>query len=143
MSRIKTALLYLMGAFYIFAGVNHFLDPAFYLQIMPPYLPWHLELVYLSGLAEILVGVGVLIPRTRVISAWATIALLIAVFPANVHVALNDVPMIDAEEGAGIWNWVRLPFQAVFIAWAWWYTREDRSARTAQSRPSAASTSST
>jgi uncharacterized membrane protein len=124
-SRIKTVLLYVMGAFYVFAGVNHFLNPDFYVQIMPPYLPWHLELVHLSGIAEIVCGVGVLIPRTRAMAAWATIALLIAVFPANLHVALNDVPMVGADEGAGIMNWVRLPFQAVFIAWAWWYTRED------------------
>lgn len=123
MSRIKRVLLYVMGAFYVFAGVNHFLNPDFYVQIMPPYLPWHLELVWLSGVAEILCGVGVLIPQTRVIAAWATIALLIAVFPANLHVALNDVPMVGQTEGAGLLNWVRLPFQLLFIAWAWWYTR--------------------
>jgi uncharacterized membrane protein len=123
MSRLKRVLLYTMAAFYVFAGVNHFASPDFYVRIMPPYLPWHLELVYLSGVAEILCGIGVLIPRTRVMAAWATIALLVAVFPANVHVAVNDVPMVGAEEGAGIWNWVRLPFQAVFVAWAWWYTR--------------------
>jgi uncharacterized membrane protein len=122
-SRTKRILLYLMGAFYVFAGVNHFRVPDFYVQIMPPYLPWHLELVYLSGIAEIVCGVGVLIPRLRVIAAWATIALLIAIFPANLHVAMNNVPMVGAAEGAGIWNWVRLPFQLVFIAWAWWYTR--------------------
>ena len=123
MSRIKRVLLYVMGAFYVFAGVNHFLNPDFYVRIMPPYLPWHLELVWLSGIAEIVCGVGVLIPKTRVPAAWATIALLIAVFPANIHVAVNDVPMVGQEQGAGILNWVRLPFQAVFIAWAWWYTR--------------------
>jgi uncharacterized membrane protein len=123
MSRPKRILLYVMAAFYVFAGVNHFRSPELYVQIMPPYLPWHLELVYLSGIAEIVCGIGVLIPRTRVMAAWATIALLIAIFPANVHVALNDVPMAGAEQGAGIWNWVRLPFQLVFIAWAWWYTR--------------------
>ena len=123
MSRIKQVLLYVMAAFYAFAGVNHFLNPDFYVRIMPPYLPWHLELVYLSGVAEIVCGVGLLFPKTRVMAAWATIALLIAVFPANIHVAVNDVPMVGAEQGAGIWNWVRLPFQAVFIAWAWWYTR--------------------
>jgi uncharacterized membrane protein len=114
-----------MSAFYIAAGLNHFANPDFYVQIMPPYLPWHLELVYLSGVAEIVCGVGVLVPATRVVAAWATIALLIAVFPANIHVAVNDVPMAGQAEGAGWVNWVRLPFQAVFIAWAWWYTRGD------------------
>ena len=125
MSTVKRILLYVMAAFYIFAGVYHFRAPEFYTAIMPPYLPWHLELVYLSGVAEILCGVGLLIPRTRVLAAWATIALLVAVFPANVHVALNNVVMPGRTEGLGIWNWVRLPFQFLFIAWAWWYTRDD------------------
>jgi len=125
MSTVKRILLYVMAAFYIWAGVNHFRVPEFYTAIMPPYLPWHLELVYLSGVAEILCGVGLLIPRTRVLAAWATIALLVAVFPANLHVALNNVPMAGRTEGLGIWNWVRLPFQFLFIAWAWWYTREE------------------
>jgi uncharacterized membrane protein len=124
MSRIKRILLYFMAAFYVFAGVNHFRVPEFYVAIMPPYLPWHLELVYLSGVAEIMCGIGLLIPRTRVLAAWATIALLIAVFPANIHVAVNNVVMPGQTEGLGIWNWVRLPFQFLFIAWAWWYTRD-------------------
>lgn len=119
---IKTALLWLMGFAYIAAGVMHFVRPEFYLPMMPHYLPWHLELVYLSGLAEILLGIGVLIPATRVLAAWGIILLLIAVFPANIHIALYDVPLGSATEGAGIWNWVRLPFQFVFLVWAWWYT---------------------
>ena len=123
MSRTKRILLYVMAAFYVVAGVMHFARPEFYVAIMPPYLPWHLELVYLSGVAEILCGVGLLIPQTRVLAAWATIALLIAVFPANIHVALNNVPMAGSTEGAGLLNWIRLPFQFVFMAWAWWYTR--------------------
>src|SRR5262245_26189849 len=113
-----------MAAFYIIAGVNHFRVPEFYRQIMPPYLPWHLELVVLSGIAEIVCGIGLLIPRTRKLAAWATIALLIAVFPANIHVAVNNVPILGQTEGLGIWNWVRLPFQFLFMAWAWWYTRD-------------------
>ena len=124
MSLVKRILLYVMAAFYIAAGVNHFLSPDFYVAIMPPYLPWHLELVYLSGVAEIVCGVGLLIPRTRVLAAWATIALLVAIYPANIHVALNDIPLGGRSEGLGIWNWLRLPFQFVLIAWAWWYTRE-------------------
>jgi uncharacterized membrane protein len=124
MSPLERILLYAMAAFYIFAGVNHFRVPEFYVAIMPPYLPWHLGLVQLSGAAEILCGVGLLVPQTRVFAAWATIALLVAVFPANLHVALNNVPMAGQTEGLGIWNWVRLPFQLVLIAWAWWYTRE-------------------
>jgi uncharacterized membrane protein len=124
MSTTRRALLYVMALFYILAGVNHFRVPQFYVVIMPPVLPAHLALVLISGVAEIACGIGLLIPRTRVLAAWATIALLVAVYPANIHVALNDVPMFGQEQGMGIWNWVRLPFQFVLMAWAWWYTRD-------------------
>ncbi len=126
MAMLKRALLILMGVFYVAAGVNHFVNPAFYVNIMPPYLPWHEELVFLSGVAEVVLGVAVLVPRTRRLAAWGIIALLVAVFPANVHVAVNDVPMLGAEQGAGPLHWVRLALQGVLIAWAWWYTRPPR-----------------
>ncbi len=90
--------------------------------MMPPWLPAHRELVLLSGVAEVVLGVAVLVPRLRRIAAWGLIALLIAIFPANLHIALHNVPLFGAPHGAGVWNWVRLPFQAVLIAWAWWYT---------------------
>ena len=123
MSLPKRGLLWVMGIFYIWNGGVHLANPAFYLPMMPSYLPAPLELVYLSGLAEIGLGFAVLLPRTRRLAAWGLILLLIAVFPANIHVALRNVPFGGAEQGWGIWNWVRLPFQAVFLAWAWWYTR--------------------
>jgi uncharacterized membrane protein len=125
MRRFKWGLLWVMGIFYIFAGINHFRNPGFYMPMMPPYLPWHGELVFLSGVAEVLVGIGVLISSLRRLAAWGTIALLIAILPANVHIALHNVPLAGAHEGAGVWNWVRLPFQGVLIAWAWWYTRPE------------------
>ena len=112
-----------MAAFYVLAGVNHFLNPAFYVNIMPPYLPWHEELVFVSGVAEVALGLAVLVPRLRRAAGWGLILLLVAVLPANVHVAVNDVPMPGRERGAGVWNWVRLPLQLVLIAWAWWTTR--------------------
>jgi uncharacterized membrane protein len=123
---LKLVPLWLMGIFYIFGGVMHFRNSDAYLPMMPPYLPAHLFLIYLSGVAEVACGVGVLIPRTRIVAAWATILLLIAVFPANLHIALNNVPLFGATEGAGILNWVRLPLQGVLIAWAWWYTQPSR-----------------
>jgi uncharacterized membrane protein len=122
MSRMKSVLLWLMAAFYVLAGVNHFINPDAYMPMMPPYLPWHRFLVYLSGLAEVVLGIGVLVPRWRSVSAWGIIALLIAIFPANLHIALHNVPVFGAEEGAGIFNWIRLPLQGVLILWAWWYT---------------------
>lgn len=124
MSIAKRVLLYLMGAFYVFAGTMHFVRPEAYLPMMPAYLPAHAALIFWSGVAEVACGLGVLVPQTRVLAAWGTIALLVAIFPANIHVALHNVPLFGATEGAGALNYARLPFQLVLIAWAWWYTRE-------------------
>lgn len=123
MSIIKRVTMYLMGAFYIFAGANHFLNPDFYISIMPHYLPWHAPLVYLSGVAEIICGVLLFVRRTRVLGAWLTIALLIAVFPANIHTAMNPEQFDFATP---IGHYIRLPFQGVLILWAYWYTRSDK-----------------
>jgi uncharacterized membrane protein len=127
MSRTKSVLLYLMAAFYVFAGFNHLMNPGFYLAIMPPDLPNPEWLNVLSGLAEIVLGVYVLEPRVRVLAAWGLIALLVAVFPANLWVAMENVGAEGPGSGAGALNWVRIPFQGLFIAWAWWYTRKDGS----------------
>jgi uncharacterized membrane protein len=126
-ARLKRPLLYVMGVMYVGAGAMHFVVPTLYAQIIPPAFPRPLALVYLSGVAEIVLGIGVLIPRTRRLAAWGLIALLIAVFPANVYMATHDVVL----EGLPAWanspsdaaTWARLPFQLVFVAWAWWYTR--------------------
>lgn len=124
MKIIKVALKYLMALFYIGSGVNHFLNPDFYMKIMPPYLPWHLELVYLSGVIEIALGILLLIPRYTRLAAWGIILLLIAVFPANIYLAQNPEIMPDVSPTAHL---IRLPIQGVFILWAWWYTRPDSS----------------
>lgn len=121
MSTPKRILLYVMAAFYVFAGAMHFIRPDVYLPMMPPYLPWHTPLILLSGAAEIILGLAILNSRLRPYAAWGIILLLIAVFPANVHIALNNVPLFGNPEGAGIWNWVRLPVQGVLALWAWWY----------------------
>ena len=87
LARVRRPLLYVMSAGYVVAGVLHFLAPAAYVQIVPPVLPAPLVLVYLSGLAEVAVGIGLLYPPTRQLAAWGTILLLLAVFPANVYMA--------------------------------------------------------
>jgi uncharacterized membrane protein len=119
MNRIKTASKYLVAIFMIGAGTMHFVRPEFYLKIMPPYLPWHLALVYLSGFFEIAFGVLLLVPRVSRLAAWGIIALLIAVFPANIclyqHQEILPAPPIA--------HLLRLPLQAVFILWAYWHTR--------------------
>jgi uncharacterized membrane protein len=109
----------------------HFVVPELYVQIVPPALPAPLALVYLSGLAEIAVGVGVLYPRTRRHAAWATVALLLAVFPANVYMATSGV-VVQGMPGGGdpsaVVRWGRLPLQGVLVLWALWYTREPTTA---------------
>ena len=116
----KRALLWLMGAFYGFAGAMHFARPDYYMPMMPPYLPWHLELVYISGVCEVLLGVLLLIPRWTSAAAWGLIALLIAVFPANLHMALHTELYPHVPPAL---LWARLPLQGVLIAWAYWFTR--------------------
>ena len=95
------------------------------MAIVPPGLPNPEWLNLISGLAEIVLGVFLLEPRVRSFAAWGIIALLIAVFPANLYVALENVGIDGPGTGAGAANWIRLPFQALFIAWAWWYTDPD------------------
>jgi uncharacterized membrane protein len=123
MTKFKAFMKYLLGAFFIGAGVMHFVRPEFYLKIMPPALPWHLGLVYLSGLAEILLGILVVIPKYTRLAAWGLIVLLIAIFPANIYLAMNPQIMPDVNPLAHL---IRLPIQLVFIAWAWWFTRTER-----------------
>jgi uncharacterized membrane protein len=130
MTRTKTVLLWVMAMAYVFAGFNHLMNPAFYLAIMPPDLPNPEWLNLISGLAEIVLGVYLLAPRTRVLAAWGIIALLVAVFPANLYVAFENVGVDGPGTGAGAANFIRLPFQGLFVVWAWWYTREDAPAVT-------------
>jgi len=125
MSKVKRILLWVMAIAYIFAGYNHLANPAFYLAIMPPDLPNPEWLNVISGLAEIVLGVFLLEPRTRIYAAWGIIALLIAVFPANMYVATQNVGAEGPGSGAGSANYIRLPFQVLFLVWAWWYTKPD------------------
>jgi len=122
MRRIKLVLKYLFALFFVLAGLNHFMNHDVYVKIMPPYLPWHLFLVYLSGFFEITLGALLLIPRQQRLAAWGLIALLVAVFPANIHMAVN-AEMYPAISPAALW--ARLPLQGVLIAWAYWHTRPD------------------
>jgi uncharacterized membrane protein len=116
----KLVMKCLLGGFFVLAGANHFVRTNFYLAIMPPYLPWHLALVYVSGLCEVALGVLVLVPRYTVLAAWGLIALLIAVFPANLHMAMSPELFPQYPPVA---LWLRLPLQGVLIAWAHAYTR--------------------
>lgn len=108
----------IVAVVFVIAGVLHFVIPRFYLAMMPPWLPEHLFLVQLSGAAEIALGLGVLVDRTRVMAGWGLIALLVAVFPANVQMLLNA---LDAHASA-VWLTalvLRLPLQWVIGRWVY------------------------
>ena len=125
LARLKRPLLYVMGPAYVVAGILHFVVPDLYARIIPPFLPAPLALVYLSGVAEVVVGLGLLWPGTRPYAAWATIALLVAIFPANVYMATSGVVVRGMPGGgdpAAAVRWGRLPLQGVLILWAYWYT---------------------
>lgn len=115
----KNCLRFGMGLFFSGVGVHHFIDPAPYLAIMPPYLPAPLLLVQVSGFFEILGGVGLCINRTRTAAAWGLIALLVAVFPANIHMLVNDVYLPDMPQER-LLLWARMPMQFVFAAAVLW-----------------------
>jgi uncharacterized membrane protein len=106
----------LAGPFFVFAGAMHFAMPRTYARIVPPYLPRHREIVYVSGAAEAIGGLGLILRATRRPAGWWLIATLIAIFPANVHMALHPDEFPKVPGGAAT-LWARLPFQAVFIAW--------------------------
>ena len=122
---MKRILQWVMAAVFVFAGVSHFTATDFFVQIVPPYVPWPLAMVYVSGVFEIGLGFLLLVPASTRFAAWGLIALLIAVFPANIHMAVNDVHVQNSPLGqpSRAALWLRLPLQGVLIAWAWWYTR--------------------
>ncbi len=111
----------LLCVFFVVAGTAHFLRPGLYLEIMPPYIPYPLQMVYVSGFFEVALGLCVVIPKLTRLAAWGLILLLIAVFPANLHMALHpqfypDIPL---------WGlYARLPLQGVFILWAYWFAKK-------------------
>jgi len=123
---VKSTLRIVLALFFVGAGINHFVRTGFYLRMMPPYLPWPLALVEVSGIAEIVLGVLLAAPRFTVTAAWGLILLLIAVFPANLQMALHPDTFPEFSPAA---LWLRLPLQGVLIAWSWWYTRTGRRAR--------------
>lgn len=121
-NRRKEILRGVLAVSIIVVGITHFAKPAPYVSIVPPQLPYPLELVYISGFFEILGGIGLLIPFVSVAAAWGLIALFIAVFPSNINLAVNNIALEGIPHNQALY-WARLPFQAVLIAWAWWYTR--------------------
>ena len=123
MQKVKSVLCWLLAVFFVLGGINHFRTPVFYQRMIPPYLPWPSLLVSLSGVAEMTLGLLVIFSRTRRFAGWGLIALLIAVFPANLQMALHPETFPELSP-RGLW--MRLPFQILFIAWVWWCTQSSR-----------------
>jgi uncharacterized membrane protein len=119
---IKTGFQYLLAVFFIFGGVMHFVNPEFYLPMMPPYIPAHEFMVMLSGVTEIVAGIMLAIPKTTKAGAWFIIAHLVIFFSVHIYMIqeaateFSDVPLAAL--------WIRIPVQFLFIAWAFWFTRD-------------------
>lgn len=120
-SKIKYISILIMSLFYFGAGINHFLNPEWYVRITPPILPFKTAIVYISGLFELIFGVLLVFPKTRFIASWGIIVLLLVIFPANIYVALTQGEAMDTTP---ILAWTRLPFQFVFIALAYWHSKK-------------------
>lgn len=120
--RRKEILRGVLAVCIIIVGITHFLRPEQYARIVPPPFP-PLASVYVSGFFEILGGIGLLIPFVSVLAAWGLISLYIAVFPANIYMTLHNIQIDGIPHNQALY-WARLPFQAVLIAWAYWYTRQ-------------------
>ena len=126
MHPIKAGMKWLLALLFIISGVGHFVRSDGYLRLMPPSLPFHVELVYLSGVVEVALGMMLLVPRTQRFAAWAYIPTLLAIFPANIYAAMTAGTQHEAMPGVPVWAaWLRLPLQLVLIAWAYWYTKPD------------------
>ena len=119
---IKSFLIIISSIFYVIVGIKHFIEPEYFLSIVPPYLPYHLELVYVSGLFEVLFGILILLPKYRYYGAIGLILLLIAVFPANIYLAQNEIAQeaIGATQEIARWS---LPIQGILI-WIAYFIRK-------------------
>ena len=120
--KLKRAFRLILGLSMVAVGVLHFVEPSGFVKIVPGWLPAPLLLVQVSGFFEIAGGLGLLVGRVHRAAAWGLIALYVAVFPANINMAVNDIQ----PEGGHIPTallWLRLPFQALFIGLAWWLSR--------------------
>jgi uncharacterized membrane protein len=125
-SPLRAVALSLMVVLLLSAGVMHFLRPGPFVQIVPPAVPWPRLAVYLSGGAELLLAVALLLPRLSRLAALGTAALFIAVFPANLYHWLADVHVQGAAAAPGWYHALRIPAQALLVAWALWLWHRPR-----------------
>tara|TARA_B110000444_G_scaffold240971_1_gene256863 strand:+ start:814 stop:1185 length:372 start_codon:yes stop_codon:yes gene_type:complete len=121
--KLKSLLIYIMGIGYIWIGFQHFIDTSFFLKIMPPSFPLHKESVHVSGVLEILFGIGIIIKKTRLYASWGIILLLIAVYPANIYLAFSEDAQQSIDISSFFASWVRLPIQFLLIGLAYFSSK--------------------
>ncbi len=122
MHALKTTSRILLAVFMTGAGIMHFVKPEFYVKIVPPYLPWHWALVWVSGACEAGLGLALFFRPSSRWAAWGIVALLIAVFPANIYLYQHQ-ELLPAPPWVHL---ARLPLQGVLMLWAYWHTLPDR-----------------
>ena len=120
----KELLRVILALCILAAGIAHFVVPEPFVKIVPDFLPYPLSLVYISGVFEILGAVGLLTPPVSRAAAWGLVALLIAVYPSNINMAVNHIHL-NGIPNSFWFQAIRLPFQFVLVAWAYWYTKPD------------------
>ena len=126
MNILKYISIYIMSILYVYVGINHFIDTKSFLIIIPPYLQTiGLEIIYLSGIFEIILGILLIIPKYRKIASYGIILLLIAVYPANIYLAFNEEPQNLMGISSFMASWVRLPLQFIFLGLAYWHSRDN------------------
>lgn len=130
----KELLRVILAVSIIVVGTLHFVVAEPFVKIVPPMLPYPLALVYISGFFEILGGIGLLVPPVSRAAAWGLFLLFIAVFPANINMAVNHI-QLDGVPNSPWLHVIRLPLQAVLLAWAWWYTKPSNDPRQASIVP--------
>ena len=119
---LKFITILIMSCFYMNVGVKHFVEPEWFLQIMPPNFPHHYQAVYWSGFFELLFGFLLINPKTRFIAGWGIIFVMITVFPANLYLAVTDGAAMNISKELA---WGRLPFQYMFIGLAFWHAKDN------------------
>ena len=124
LEKYKILTIFVMGVMYVFIGVKHFTDPQYFLDIVPPQLPFKLFLVYLTGLIEVVGGVAILTPKTRKAGAYLLIFLLVSVFPANIYLYVSETPqsLLGISEADAL---IRMPFQIPLILLAYWHSKKN------------------
>ena len=124
LEKYKILTIFVMGVMYVFIGIKHFTDPQYFLDIVPPQLPFKLFLVYLTGLIEVVGGAAILAPKTRKVGAYLLIFLLVSVFPANIYLYVSETPqsLLGISETDAL---IRMPFQIPLILLAYWHSKKN------------------